>query len=252
MPTIMFPDIPLYPGVPQLLRPVQQAIAANPVLSIGLGTAETLLITALNQAPQWGIYDATDGSQLGINPNSQSTLQAIAGTLASQLTGSTAPTLSTFSVEYMRETRVSDFPVENGGFAAYNKAISPGAPIVTLILDGQESDRTTFLEAIDNACQSTNLYNVVTPEIIYANHAIERYSYARKSSKGLTLLIVEISLKEIRQVSPSYSTSPIVSPVNPASTAQVNAGTQQPATPNQSAALSLYNGAINTIKPYLP
>jgi hypothetical protein len=243
---IPFPNIPNYPGVPALVRPIGYAIAENPILAIGLGSAENILIQALQQSPQWGIFDQL-GNQVGIAPNSQTTLQALEGALASQITGSIAPQLSTLSLEFMKESRVSDFPLEQGGFASYNKVQTPASPVVTLILQGQESDRTYLLQAIDAACTSTNLYNVVTPTVNYQNYTVERYSYTRKSDRGLTLLIVEVALKEIRQVTPAYSTSPIVAPVNPAASQQVSGGTVQPAPVPQSALSSLYGG-LQTIQ----
>lgn len=233
MPTIQFPNIPQYPGVPQLMRPVSAAIASSPALSIGIGSAENLLITALQQAPKWGIFDS-DGNQLGINPNSQSVLQAITGTLLSQLTGNNPAVLSTFEFSYMREARVADFPIEEGGFASYNKVQIPANPTITLVLDGSENDRTTFLEAMESAAVSTDLYNVVTPEYVYVGYNIERYSYQRRSSRGVTLLMVEVSLKEIRQVSATFTTasSPILVPQDPNAGAQVNNGITQPAVPD--------------------
>jgi hypothetical protein len=244
MPTIEFPDVPLAPGVPQLLRPISSAIASNPALSIGLGTVETLLITALNQAPQWGIFDQS-GNQLGLMPNSQSILSVVAGTLAAQLTGNNATVLSTFAVDYNQETRISDFPVETGGFASYNKVQLPASPVVTLILDGSQDDRTAFLNLINAACVGTDLYSVVTPEVTYSNYSIERYSYTRRASKGLTLLIVECHLKEIRQVQATLTTVPIVAPVNPAAAASVDNGNVQAPAATQSL-LKQLAGSMNT------
>lgn len=246
MPTIMFPDIPLYPGVPQLLRPIQGAIAANPVLSIGLGTAETLLITALNQAPKWGIFDQ-DGNQLGINSSSAGVLSAIASTLLSQITGNNATVLSTFDFEYRRESKISDFKVEAGGFAQYNKVQMPATPKVTLILDGSENDRTAFLEALESAANSTDLYNVVTPEITYQNYNIVSYQYARKASKGLTLLIAEVALEEVRTVTSSFAQALIVAPASPTAVAQEANGVTQAAAPAASTALTLQNQASKFI-----
>jgi hypothetical protein len=238
---IPFPNVPEAPGVPQLTRAANAAIASSPVLAIGLGSVENLLISALQQPPTWGIFDQS-GNQLGIPTNSQSALQAIGGALLSQLTGSTAPSLSTFSVEYTQETRVSTFPVETGGFASYNKVQNPASPIVTLILDGQESDRTYFINSIQAACIGTDLYNVVTPEVTYYNYNIERFSYSRKATKGATLLYVEIYLKEIRQVEATLTTAQIVAPVDPAATPAVDNGVVQAAPVNQSVLNSLNNG----------
>lgn len=239
MPTIQFPNVPAFPGVPALTRPISAAIASQPILAIGIGTVENLLIQALQQTPQWGIFDA-QGNQLGIDADSSN---AILSAVASQVTGATSPVLSTFSLDFLKETRVSDFPVEGGSFANYNKVRLPANPRVVLILDGSEDDRTNFLNAIDAACDSTNGYNVVTPTVTYTNYTIERYSYARRAARGATLLMVEVSLKEIRSVSAAFTTAtgPIMNPQNSAATPQTNNGTTQAATPDTSMLRSVTN-----------
>jgi hypothetical protein len=205
------------------------------VIAIGLGTIQTILGSALQQVPRWGIFDS-DGNQLGIN-----TTNGLTSALTSQLTGAAVPTLSTLTFEFIRETRVSDFPVEGGHYASYNKVQTPANPVITLALAGGESDRTNFLTAIDAACISTDLYSVITPEINYVNYSVEQYRYARRASAGATLLIVEVSLKEIRQVTATYAKgpTPIVNPQNPAATPQVSNGMTQPTAPNTSTLQSM-------------
>jgi hypothetical protein len=239
MPNIPFPNVPAFPGVPVLTRPVSVAIARSPALAIGIGTVENLLIQALQQTPQWGIFDAA-GNQLGVNSNNSN---SILSALASQVTGASSPVLSTVGVDFVKEMRVSDFPVETGSFASYNKVETPDNPVVTLALAGSEDDRTYFLNAIDAACKSTNLYDVVTPTVTYVNYTIERYTYSRRASKGATLLIVEVSLKKIRQVTATFArvTAPIVSPQNTAATPQVNNGMTQPSAPDTSTLKSIVN-----------
>lgn len=240
MPTIPFPNVPAYPGVPQLTRPVSAAIASNPALSIALGSVETLLGSALQQAPQWGIFD-TFGNQLGLS--TVTTTQALLSAAESLVTGQSAPVLSVRSLEYGKEMRVADFVVELGGFASYNKVELPANPIVQLALAGSQSDRTTFLNAIDAAVKSTTPYNVLTPEVKYVGYTLERYTYQRRAYQGVTLLVVDVTLKEIRQVSASYTTSStaaIVNPQNAAATPQVNNGATQPATPDTSTLRSVF------------
>ena len=151
-------------------------------------------------------------------------------------------TLSTNAVEYSKETRVSDFPIEQGGFASYNKVEAPAAPTVTLCLTGSEKNRRTFLDAIDAACKSTDLYSVVTPEVTYIDYSVERYNYQRRNSKGATLLLVEITLKEIRQVSAAYSISDkgqVDAPQDAGAAPQVDNGKVQAQTPKPSTLKSL-------------
>lgn len=244
MPTILYPDVPIYPGVPQLLRAENAGIASSPVLSIGIGTAENVLLSSLQQVPKWGIFDEF-GNQLGIDQNTTtSVLSAVSGALLSQLTGALTPILSTFGVDYTRECKISSYPVEQGSFASYNKVQMPATPTVTLMLQGSLNDRTAFLEAIDSACISTDLYSVVTPEYIYANYNLVRYNYARRAQQGVTLLIVEVALEEVRQINSTLSTAavtPLVLPQDPNATSQVNNGITQPAAVPQSTLLGLYN-----------
>jgi len=239
---IPFPNVPNYPGVPQLVRPVQETIADNPVLAIGIGTAETLLASAIQQAPQWGIFD-TNGNQVGLSiTGNASTAQSLIDTLASQVTGVTTPVLSTIGLDYLKEMAVSDYPTELGGFASYNKVEKPAEPTLTLAFAGSLSDRATFLNAIDAACKSTNTYSVVTPEVVYANYTFLRYRLSRRANKGVTLLMVDVTMREVRQVSATYTTaSPIVNPANAGSTPEVNNGMTQPTAPDQSTLLSITN-----------
>jgi hypothetical protein len=228
MPFIPYPDVPPYPGVPALVR----SLNVPPVIQIGLGLTESILLSALQSQTQWGIFDS-HGNQLGATGESAGIIQSI-------LFGSV---LSTNAFEFVKETRISDFPVEQGGFANYNKVEMPANPVVTLALGGSEIDRTAFLNEIAAACISTELYSVVTPEVTYVNYSIERYNYVRRAERGATLLLVEISLKEIRQVSASYSSvqTPINQPQNANAVPQTNSGIVQPAAPDQSVLKQLAN-----------
>lgn len=234
MPLIPYPDVPIYPGVPALVR------AANipPAILVSLGLIQSVLATAVQTPTQWGIFDS-QGNQLGVQSQSDGLFQSILAALQ----GQTGPILSTNAFEFSKETRISDFPVEQGSFASYNKVELPANPTVTLALSGSQADRTQFLNAIAAACVSTELYSVVTPEITYYNYSIERYNYVRRADRGATLLLVEISLKEIRQVSAAYSTiqTPINLPQNPAATPQTNSGLVQPQAPDTSVLKQITN-----------
>lgn len=232
MPLIPFPDIPAYPGVPALVR------SANipPVVTISLGLVQSILASALQSPLQWGIFDSY-GNQLGADPQNL----GLGAALLSGLIGS-GPVLSTFDFDFVKETRISNFPLEAGSFANYNKVEMPANPIVTLALAGNEDDRAAFLNAIDAACKSTDLYMVVTPEVAYVNYSIERYRYSRKAAKGATLLVVEISLEEIREVSAAYTTAtPIKAPKDAGAVSQVDGGKVQPTAPDQSVLKSISN-----------
>ena len=232
MPLIPFPDVPKLPGVPALPRSPN----SPPSLRAGLGLLQGMLWRFFQVQDRWGIWDSK-GKPLG----DPSTFTGFVGNALE--TAGLGSVLSTGSVDYSKETRVSDFPVEGGAFASYNKVETAASPQVVLCMQGSEKNRRTFLEAIDKACKSTDLYSVVTPEVTYIDYAIERYNYARHNSKGATLLIVEISLKEVRQVSAQYAQSKgqVDKPKEAGATPQVDNGKVQAQTPKQSTLKSIAN-----------
>lgn len=232
MPLIPFPNVPNLPGVPAIPRSPNFPTAVQAVLGIFQGA----LWRIFQVGSQWGIFDSF-GNALA----DPSQFQGVFGDFLGTLGGST---VSTGAVDYIKETRVSDFPVEQGSFASYNKVELPASPVVTLCMSGSESDRSAFLNAIDAATKSTDLYSVATPEVTYIDYTIERYNYQRRSNRGATLLIVEIGLKEVRQVSALYTisaTSQIDTPKDSSATPQVDNGKVQAQTPGTSALKSIAN-----------
>lgn len=231
MPLIPFPSVPKLPGVPALPRSPK----FPPIVRAGLGLLQGMLWRIFQVDTQWGIFDKK-GKALG----DPATITGFFGRILD--TAGLGSTLSTNAVEFSKETKVSDFPVEEGSFASYNKVEMAAAPTVTLCLTGSEANRRTFLEAIDKACKSTDLFSVVTPEITYINYAVEHYNYSRRNSKGATLLMVEIALKEIRQVSARFSKKAQVdAPKDAGATPQADNGKVQAQPPQPSTLKSIAN-----------
>lgn len=192
MPLIQYPDVPAAQGVPSLPRR-----QSSPIVTAALGVAQGALWRALRTADQWGVYDSNGRPLAGSS--------GILGALKESVGLSAA--LSTGAVEVAKETRVSDFPIERGSFASYNKVELPANPTVVLRLSGSEAERSAFLAAIDAATKSTDLFSVVTPEVTYFEYAIESYRYSRSQSAGSQLLTVSITLREVRTVTAQYTQS---------------------------------------------
>jgi len=228
MALIPFPDVPKLPGVPALPR----SAAFPPFAQAALGIIQGALWRAFQIDTRWGIYDSA-GKPLA-DPRR---FQGLTGEMLNVLGGTT---VSTGGVDFGKETRVSDFPTEAGSFASYNKVELPATPLVTLNMSGNESDRAKFLAAIDAACKSTDLYTVVTPEVTYVGYSLESYRYSRHTSRGATLLSVEISLKEVRTVAAQFTTVQVKDPKAPAATPTVDSGKVQAPAPDVSTLKSLY------------
>lgn len=225
MPLIPFPNVPNSPGVPAIPR--LPGVTAAAIIRSGVGIIQGALWQVFQARNQWGIFDSK-GKPLS-DPR-------LFGGLLASIGG---PEVSTGALDYSKETRVSDFPVERGGFASYNKVELASNPVVTLCMMGSESDRTAFLAAVDKACKSVELYSVATPEVTYRNYAIERYGYQRRSNKGATLLLVDLTLREVREVSAQFTTVVIKDPKDAGASPTVDNGKVQAKKPDQSTLKSL-------------
>lgn len=158
-----------------------------------------------NTAPRWGIYK--DGAAVAVAD-------------------------SVVRVDYMQDTRVSQYPLEKGAFAAYNKVGTPYDARVRLVRGGTEAERKAFLDAIEAATASLDLYDVVTPEKTYTSATIQRHQYTRSAQAGVSLIAVDIVLTEIRTTAETtFSNTKSVDGANP-----VNVGTVQPKAPGTTAA----------------
>lgn len=183
MPNILFPNVPNVSGVPALLRNVSNIGTA---VSGAIAAVEKFGSLANFLAPRWGVFDSNH------NP------VAIAD--------------SVISLDYRNDFRVSDYPVEQGGFASYNKVATPYEARVRMSCGKDAASRAAFLAAIDAASKSLNLYSVVTPDATYLNATIADYDYRREQHNGAGMIVVDLSLREIRQIAlAAYSNSNAIS-----------------------------------------
>lgn len=102
--------------------------------------------------------------------------------------------VDTFS--FQRDASISTAPQEQGAFASYNKVAEPYTPRLTYAVNGNRSD---FLSALDAAIQSLDLYVVTSPDANYPNANLVHYDYQRTIQQGVTLLLVNVWLEEVRQ-----------------------------------------------------
>lgn len=176
-----------------------------------IGPVDGLFSDFLNNfKTQWGIYNSKGEPLTGFGLSIIGAIQ------------------STESFTYDKRSVISNFPVQQGNFATYNKVKLPATPAVILNLTGTTSDRTQFLNTIDSAIQSNELLTIITPEIRYINYSVQSYNYSRTASKGANLLSVTLFLMEVIEISLSVaSNTTIQNPSNPSDTALSNGGKVQ-------------------------
>lgn len=222
----LYPNVPDLPGVPQLPRSPK---FPTPVVAT-LAIFEGAIWQALTYSPAWGIYPIYS------NPNSNFQQNFINSLLSSipklpqfgNLTGSTQAIIadSCISVGTKKENNVSEFPIQNGGFASYNKVILPMMQKVRLAKTGSSQDINIFITQIEKYANDLTLVNVVTDGYTFQNYTISSWDCSRTSQNGVHLVEVEIGLKQVIQITPFFSKTNNSNSINAKSF--VNNGLQQP------------------------
>lgn len=194
--SVTHPDVPQTEGVPAVFRD-----GTNP----GDGPGDAPLSAdgeLVVRGPKgWGIYDQNGNSALDAD--------------------------SVFALEPSREFRISDYPLEGGGFQSYNKVATPYEARVTVTKGGTSSERQAFLRQIDALLETTDLYSIVTPDKVFLNVNIVRYSYRRSAESGAGLLVIELFGEEVREDAEGAYTST----KEPSGANAVNGGPVRPQTP---------------------
>lgn len=172
-----FPNVPNLPGVPQLARSL--LFLANSPPAIGNQALSGVLWHATQAAPTWGVFDSANVSVL------------------------TADSVQDFG--WRQEYRVSNFPVQQGEFASYNKVRLPFECSVVATKGGTLSQRNAFLRQVDDLAASLKLYTIVTPEKSYLNCNVTRTELARRGSGNAFWFDVELFFVQIIEVTSQYS-----------------------------------------------
>jgi hypothetical protein len=106
---------------------------------------------------------------------------------------------------------------------------------VRMTKGGTDAERSSFLDAVDAAADSLNLYGVVMPDVTYENANIVNYSYQRTSTNGVGLLTVDLWLLEIRET----ATAAFSNTAAPSGADPVSNGSVQPVDPSTTRAAAL-------------
>lgn len=206
-------SVPNVPGVPPV-------IFSDPVVDIG-----TLLTSSIDSVgignEVWGIYSG------GINVI-------------------TADIVTGF--EYQWESTLANYPVESGRLETYDSVIQPYEAKVRFSSGIDSANRSNLLASIEAIAGDLQTYDVVTPEKVYLNANVTRYSYQRTNESGVGLLTVDVYLQEVRIATSSDGMS---NTAQPSGADPTNLGTVQ-AEPATNAQITAAGGTpITTPQPSL-
>lgn len=216
--SISFPNVPDSLGVPAVARLIGQV--TNPVAAL---VSDAAIVRNLLLGSTWGLYK--NGSAV----------------LASA---------SVLEIEYRKGFRIASHPLEQGSFSSYNKVEEPATIRLTVVCDGTtvlgtilgtldllsavtgaptsgSGIRSSFLSGLDAICRDLDAYQIVMPEFTWPNANVTGYELSRRSERGVSLLLVTLSIQEIRVVAAQGFTATS----QPEGADPVNSGAPQPATP---------------------
>lgn len=176
----LYPAVPEVAGVPALLRSAARLADTFTLGYLGIGNA---LDSVIGQDPlKWAVLDPS-------------------GNLFADYD-------SVLVFTYQNTARVSDYPIEEGQFASYNKTDDPYDVTVTLTCGGSDARRAAFQASCENARKSLLGYTVITPETTFENVNFVGIRTSRTSQEGATLLTVEMTGREIRDTASASFSQP--------------------------------------------
>lgn len=162
----VFPNVPDLPGVPPLQRKITSAAIAGGALYV------KDVFKLASGPPAWGVFDSQ--GKLFLEPD------------------------SFLGIRYRNQNQISDYPVEEGAFATYNKVQTPFDAMVSLAKGGTRPDRVKFLKNVEAMFADINLYQLITPELTYPDVSVEDYDYERRTRNGAHMIVAHIHFKQVR------------------------------------------------------
>ena len=150
-------------------------------------------------------------------------------------------------LSFQSASTIVNAPIEGGSFASYNKIATPSQAVVQMSKgSGGALMRGAFLAQLLALEGSTLKFYVISPEFVHRNMCITNVDYARSAQEGVQLIVVNVSLEEVREVKVNYSFEEVEAPSDAKA---VDGGSVQPkdATANTSILKGLANRVTGLI-----
>lgn len=196
IPKALYPLVPQLPGVPPVLRAGAQIFDA---LTLGFLGAGDIVDSIVGSEPVlWGVFDV-DGAPI-------------------------AEYDSVVSVNVQEDARISDYPVEQGSFASYNKVDLPRRVTVVLACGGSVERRSKFQSRMQAERRSLNLWTVITDDNTFFNCNLVALDWGRSQERGATRIEAFCEFQEVRE----RSTAAFSDPADPSGADAVDLGQVQP------------------------
>lgn len=135
------------------------------------------------------------------------------------------------SFEFDQRFTISDYPVEQGGFASFNKVYQPFDIVIRFTAGGDLVNRQAFLDSISAIIGGTALYDVVTADATYLSVSLVGYRYQQTAASGIGLIQVDVAARQVKDASTIALLNALTNPANPADASQIVGGVVQTIAP---------------------
>ena len=192
----------------------------------------------------------TSGSNALIGLGGAAIIRAIFGNVWGLVNEFGVPVLladNVLGLSFQSASTIVNAPIEGGSFASYNKVATPSQAVVQMSKgSGGALQRGAFLAQLLALEGSTLKFYVISPEFVHRNMCITNVDYARSAQEGVQLIVVNVSLEEVREVKVNYSFEEVEAPSDAKA---VDGGSVQPkdATANTSILKGLANRVTGLI-----
>jgi hypothetical protein len=166
-------------GIPNLLS--GQNFAQNAGLLL-LGAGESSIFSLLSLQPTWGIYvSGTQDVAIAVD--------------------------SVVEMGVSRENPASNYRIESGSFASYNKVQNSRVVPILVSRGGTQAERSELLDWLEQNVNLPTTFDLLMPESALQNFTLVSYKIERRAEKGVTILYAQCHFMEIREVPALYYNS---------------------------------------------
>jgi hypothetical protein len=183
------------------------AVAADPY-AVGGGFGSSLFESSASK-PQYILKIQPEGG-------GEAGAEGTEGTNASLMgTDNSVAFQSMLEMSASESSSLPEEPIEQGSFASYNRTIEPITMTCRLALQGKPAEIQDVITRLQELKKGTEKLTFILPMASYENMMLESFDYRRDDHSGHNVLIVDVRLKEIREIEDQKTTSSVTEPEPP-------------------------------------
>lgn len=135
---------------------------------------------------------------------------------------------SMLAVEITSDSTLPEEPLEKGSFATYNRTLYSDRLTVKLGIEGDDAELQRAQDILKELKSGTDVFSLATPDYEHKNMTLEGYDYTRDTTAAGGLLVVDLRLKEIREVETTTTVVAVAAASGGAQTAQPGGASKKP------------------------